>query len=382
MNTSRDRSGEPKARLRRIWALIKKEGLQVVRDPSSFAIGIVLPLILILLYGYGVTFDVKHVPVVIVFEAPSPDTADLAAGFSLSPYFDVKAVTSMAQAQELMLERKVDGVVFVREDFARQRRLEGASVQVILHGTDANRARIMQAYAQGALAQSAAREQGEGQQVSGGPVTVQSRLWFNDANDSHYFLVPGLIVLVMTLIGAMLTAMVMSREWEHGTLEALFVTPVRADEILIGKIVPYFALGLVGLAICVLAARFLFEVPLRGSIWILGFTSMLYLLVTLGMGLLISSTLKSQFLASQITMLITFLPATMLSGFIYDLTSVPALIRWISYGVPARYFVALLQTVFLAGDVWSVILPNALMLGVWATALLLLTRRLIRKTLA
>jgi ABC-2 type transport system permease protein len=382
MNTLRDRSGERKARLRRIWALIKKEGLQVVRDPSSFAIGIVLPLILILLYGYGVTFDVKHVPVAIVFEAPSPDTADLAAGFSLSPYFDVKAVTSMAQAQELMLERKVDGVVFVREDFARQRRLEGASVQVILHGTDANRARIMQAYAQGALGQSAARALSEGQQVAGGPVNVQSRLWFNDANDSHYFLVPGLIVLVMTLIGATLTAMVMSREWERGTLEALFVTPVRADEILIGKIVPYFALGLAGLVICVLAAKFLFDVPFRGSIWVLGFTSMLYLLVTLGMGLLISSTLRSQFLASQITMLVTFLPAMMLSGFIYDLRSAPALIGLISYAVPARYFVALLQTVFLAGDVWSVILPNALMLGAMATALLFFTRRLIRKTLA
>ncbi len=188
--------------------------------------------------------------------------------------------------------------------------------------------------------------QSEGLDAAAGPVNVQSRLWFNDANDSHYFLVPGLIVLVMTLIGATLTAMVMSREWEHGTLEALFVTPVRADEILIGKIVPYFLLGLIGLAICILAAKFLFHVPFRGSIWVLGLTSMLYLLVTLGMGLLISSTLKSQFLASQITQLVTFLPATMLSGFVYDLRSVPAVIQLISYGVPARYFVALLQTIF------------------------------------
>jgi ABC-2 type transport system permease protein len=372
----------PGAKLRRILALIRKEGLQVVRDPSSFAIGIVLPLILILLYGYGVTFDVKHVPVALVLEAPSPDTAELVSGFELSPYFNVKAVTSMAAARELMLERQVDGVVFVREDFARQERLGGASVQVILHGVDANRARIMQAYAQGALAETAARAAGEGEAVAVGPVTVESRLWFNDANDSHYFLVPGLIVLVMTLIGATLTAMVMSREWERGTLEALFVTPVRADEILIGKIVPYFLLGLVGLAICVLAAKFLFQVPLRGSLWVLVFTSMLYLLVTLGMGLLISSTLRSQFLASQITQLVTFLPATMLSGFVYDLRSVPAAIQVISYAVPARYFVALLQTIFLAGDVWSVILPNALMLGVLAIALLWMTRRVIHKSLA
>jgi ABC-2 type transport system permease protein len=374
-------AGAARAKLVRITALVRKEALQVVRDPSSFAIGIVLPIILILLYGYGVTFDVKHVPVAVVVEAPSPDAAELTAGFSLSPYFNVKAVTSLAQAKELMLERKVDGIVFIREDFARQTRLDGASVQVILHGTDANRGRIMQTYAQGALAQAASRAASEGEAEAPGPVDVQSRLWFNDANDSHYFLVPGLIALVMTLIGATLTAMVMSREWERGTLEALFVTPVRADEILIGKIVPYFVLGLIGLGICVLAARFLFEVPLRGSIWALGFASTLYLLVTLGMGLFISSTLRSQFLASQITQIVTFLPATMLSGFIYDLRSVPAVIRLISYGVPARYFVALLQTLFLAGDVWSVILPNAAMLGVLATALLFLTHRVIRKSL-
>ncbi|MFI4974971.1 MAG: ABC transporter permease [Caulobacterales bacterium] len=382
MSTPGDHPAASAAKLRRIWALIRKEGLQVVRDPSSFAIGIVLPLILILLYGYGLTFDVKHVPVAVVFEDPSPDDAEVVSGFSLSPYFDVKAVTSLARARELMLERQVDGILFVREDFARQSRLQGTSVQLILHGTDANRARIIQAYAEGALQQSAVRAASEGQTPGGGPVIVESRLWFNDANDSRYFLVPGLIVLVMTLIGATLTAMVMSREWERGTLEALFVTPVQADEILIGKIVPYFALGLAGLALCVLAARFLFVVPLRGSLWVLGFTSMLYLLVALGMGLLISSTLKSQFLASQITQLVTFLPATMLSGFIYDLSSVPAVIRFISYGVPARYFVALLQTIFLAGDVWSVILPNAAMLAVLATAMLLLTRRVIRKSLA
>ena len=367
------------AKLRRIWALVRKEGLQVLRDPSSFAIGIVLPIILILLYGYGVTFDVKHVPVAIVMEAPSPDASELAAGFALSPYFDVHAVTSDAQARELMLERQVDGIVYIREDFARQSRLGAAQVQVVLHGVDANRARIMQSYAQGALAEAAVRA---GDASSTGPVNVQSRLWFNDANDSHYFLVPGLIVLVMTLIGATLTAMVMAREWERGTLEALFVTPVQADEILVGKIVPYFLLGLVGLVICILAARFLFVVPLRGSLWVLALTSMLYLLVALGMGLFVSATLKSQFLASQIAQLVTFLPATMLSGFIYDLRSVPLFVQVISYGVPARYFVSLLQTVFLAGDVWSVILPNALMLGVMAALFLVLTRRAIRKSLA
>jgi ABC-2 type transport system permease protein len=383
MSSTSDDDWTPRqAKWRRIAALVRKEGLQVLRDPSSFAIGVVLPLILILLFGYGVSLDVKHVPVAIVVESPSPDTAELVAGFALSPYFHVQAVTSAAAANELMLQRKVDGIVFLREDFARRERQGAAPVQVIVHGTDANRGRIMQAYALGALGELDARRASEGRDVSAGPVEVESRLWFNDADDSHYFLVPGLVVLVMTLIGAMLTAMVMSREWERGTLEALFVTPIRSDEILVGKIVPYFLLGLVALSICVLASRFLFNVPLRGSLLALGVTSMLYLLVALGMGLVISSTLRSQFLASQVAQLVTFMPALMLSGFIYDLRSVPALIRFVSYGVPARYFVALLQTLYLAGNVWSVILPNALVLGALASALLLLTRRYIRKSLA
>ena len=157
--------------------------------------------------------------------------------------------------------------------------------------------------------------------------SCSDRLWFNEANDSHYFLVPGLIVLVMTLIGAMLTALVMAREWERGTLEALFVTPVRTDEILLGKTIPYFALGMVGLALCLLAAKFLFHVPFRGSLWVLAGASMLYLLVALAIGLLISSAIKSQFVASQMTMLVTFLPAMMLSGFLFDLRSMPAAVR-------------------------------------------------------
>jgi ABC-2 type transport system permease protein len=207
-------------------------------------------------------------------------------------------------------------------------------------------------------------------------------MWFNEANESRYFLVPGLIVLIMTLIGALLTALVMAREWERGTLEALFVTPVRTDEILLGKTIPYFALGMMGLVLCLLAAKFLFEVPFRGSVAVLTAASMLYLLVALGIGLLISSAVKSQFVASQITLLVSFLPAVMLSGFLFDLRSMPSAVRLITYVLPARYYVALLQTIFLAGDVWSVILPNAAVLAVMAVLLLYLTRKAAQKKLA
>jgi ABC-2 type transport system permease protein len=361
---------------------MRKEARQILRDPSSIAIGIVLPLILILLFGYGLSLDVQRVPVALVVEDSSIEARELAAGFQLSPYFDATFVTSMPKAEALMLAQDVDGIVRIRSDFARNLVLGDAEVQVLVDGTDPNRARIIQGYAQGAVGQWTARRAAEGKAVSSGPVTIQDRLWFNEANDSHYFLVPGLIVLVMTLIGAMLTSLVMAREWERGTLEALFVTPVRTAEILLGKTLPYFLLGLVGLTLCLLSAKFLFHVPFRGSIWVLAGVSMLYLLVALGIGLLISTTTKNQFVASQMTMLVTFLPAFMLSGFLFDLRSMPAVVRLITYILPARYYVAVLQTVFLAGDIWSVVLPNAAVLAVMAAALLLLARRVTHKTLA
>lgn len=366
---------------RRVWALVQKESRQVVRDPSSVAIGIVLPVVLILLFGYGLSLDVMNAPVVVVLEDPSPDATELAASFQLSPYFDAAVLTSMVPAQQLMLARKVDAIVRIRPDFTRHLALGDAEVQVLVHGTDANHARIIQTYAQGAIGQWAARRTAEGKETLTGPVAVQNRLWFNEANESRYFLIPGLIVLIMTLIGAFLTSLVVAREWERGTMEALFVTPVRPSEILLGKTIPYFALGMIGLALCLLAAKFLFYVPFRGSLMVLIGSSMLYLLVALAIGLLISSATKSQFVASQIALLVTFLPAVMLSGFLFDLRSMPAVVRFITYILPARYYVTLLQTVFLAGDIWTVIVPNAAVLVGMAALFFILTRRATRKEL-
>jgi ABC-2 type transport system permease protein len=372
----------PMARVRRVASIMRKEARQIFRDPSSVAIGVILPVILILLFGYGLSLDVRNVPVAVVLEQPSPDATALAAGFQLSPYFDARLFTSMRDAEALLLDRKVDGIVRIRPDFARRLAEGDAEVQVLVHGTDANYARIVQSYAQAAVGQWAARRAAAGQDVAGGPVAVEVRLWFNEANESRYFLVPGLIVLVMTLIGAMLTALVMAREWERGTLEALFVTPIAATEILLGKTIPYFVLGMIGLVLCILSARLLFHVPLRGSLIVLTGASMLYLLVALSIGLLISSASKSQFVASQVTMLVTFLPAVMLSGFLFDLRSMPVAVRAITYLMPARYYVALLQTVFLAGDVWGVIVPNAVVLAAMAVVLLLLSRGATRKKIA
>jgi ABC-2 type transport system permease protein len=379
--------GHPSSRLaakaRRVAALIRKELRQVVRDPSSVAIGVVLPLMLILLFGYALSLDVKNVPIAVVLEDPSSQAGEIAASFQLSSYFETRVTRSMAEAQELMLSNTVEGIVRVPADFARRSAQGDATVQVLVNGIDGNTARIVEAYAEAAVAQSGARLAAEGQNdnSAGGQAVVESRLWFNSANDSRYFLVPGLIVLVITLIGAFMTSMVVAREWERGTFEALFVTPVRTDEILLGKTVPYILLGMVGLLLCLGAAKFLFDVPMRGSVPLLLALSMLYLLVSVAMGLLISSSLKSQFLSSQVTLVVTFMPALMLSGFIYDLRSVPLAVQAISYLVPARYFVSLLQTLFLVGDVWSVIWLNAAILAGAAIVLLTLARRATRKSL-
>jgi ABC-2 type transport system permease protein len=288
----------------------------------------------------------------------------------------------MKEAEDLMKARRVDAIVRLREDASRGLAQGDIPVQVIVHGVDANRARILQSYARGVVMLWAAKRGARTAELRTGGVRVQSRMWFNEAVDSRYFLVPGLVVLIMTLIGALLTALVMAREWERGTLEALFVTPVRPGEILLGKTVPYFLLGMGGLLLSVAAARFLFHVPVRGSLVVLVVVSALYLLVALGIGLLISSATRNQFVASQLALIITFMPAFILSGFIFDIASMPLPVQVITHILPARYYVALLQTVFLAGNVWSVILPNAAVLAGMALVLLGLTRRKTHKRLA
>src|SRR6185312_10637812 len=252
-------SSQTRRKLGRVLALIRKETRQMIRDPATIAVGVVLPAVLILLFGFGLSLDVKDVPIALVLEDSSPQALGLAAGFQLSPYFRPQIVHTQQAADALMAAGSVDGIVTVPMSFARRVAAGDARVQVIVNGSDANRARIIEAYVQGAIGAWSARQQAEGASVaSGGPVSVESRMWFNSANDSHYFLVPGLIVLVMTLIGAFLTAMVVAREWERGTFEALFVTPVRSGEILLGKTVPYFALGVLGLLLCIVSSKFLF----------------------------------------------------------------------------------------------------------------------------
>jgi ABC-2 type transport system permease protein len=372
----------------RLISLTRKEIRQLLRDRSNLVIGIGLPLVLILIFGYGLSLDVRDAKVAVVLEDPSPMAADVIAGLELSPYISPVVVTSMHDAQRLMLAREVDAIVQVQSDFSRRLAAGNAQVQLLLHGSDASRALIIRSYVNGALGQWAQRLSVRGMvagagigTAASGSVTLIQRMWFNAANTSTWYLVPGLIVLIMTLVGAFLTAMVMAREWERGTLEALFVSPVRPNEILLAKIIPYFIVGMLGLGMCLLAARFLFEVPMYGSLLIVLGSSMLYLLVALGLGLLISSVTRNQFLASQLAIITSFMPALMLSGFFFDLRNVPAVIHLVGNALPATYFMELIRTLFLAGNIWPLIFKNCAILAGYAVLLLGLARAVTRKKL-
>jgi ABC-2 type transport system permease protein len=368
--------------LMRLRGLVRKEFLQVVRDPSSIGIAFLMPLVLLLLFGYGVSLDAEHVPIAVVVEQSDADTAGFLAVFRNNPYFAPVVMQDMRQAEEALMHHRVDGIIGLRAKFSRDlQRPGGAAVQVILNGVDANTARLVSGYVEGAwLNWMEQRSLSLGNPLTL-PIQVEQRVWFNSAVRSRNFLVPGLIAVIMTLIGALLTALVVAREWERGTMEALMVTPVAVHEILLGKLLPYFIMGMGGMGLSVAMAVWVFEVPLTGSLWVLTATSALFLLVALGMGLLLSSAARNQFVAGQAAIIVTFLPAFLLSGFIFDIDSMPTVVQGVTHLIAARYFVSILQTVFLAGNVWSVILPNALALVVFAVLFLGLSRKKSRKRL-
>lgn len=369
---------------RRLRALTLKETRQLLRDKSNLMVGLFLPVVLILVFGYGLSFDIRNVPVAIVSQDTSPTARDVVAGFHLSPYFTVTTLRSLDEAQRKMRSGEIEVIVYLQSDFSRRLAAGNATIQVLVNGVDAIRARALEGYAQGAIAQWSAKRAaaGEGSAMLTPAVRLETRLWYNEANTSTYFLVPGLIVLIMTLNGSLLTSLVMAREWERGTLESLFVTPIHTGELIASKLIPYFGVGLAGLAMCLLAGKFLFFVPIRGSLLLIVLISMLYLVVSLSLGLLISAATKSQFLASQVALITSFLPAMMLSGFLFDLRSVPFVVRAIGSVLPPTYYVEALQTLFLAGNVRGLLIKDTVILLTAAIVLFVLIRKNTRKQLA
>ncbi len=343
----------------RLLGMIRKESLQILRDPSSISIAFVLPVVLLFLFGYGVSLDAKLIPVGIVIEQPDTATQSLAGAFEHSEFFQPYYFDSIQTAQQMLNERRIDGILWMRSNFSSNL-LAGdeAPIGVIINGVDSNQANITQGYIQGTWLAWLSRYAESRGYLLPIPVTLEQRVWFNAALSSRLFLVPGLIAIIMTMIGSLLTALVVAREWERGTMEALMVTPLRIGEMLAGKLIPYFALGMAGMLFSVALAVWQFDVPLRGSLWLLMVSSALFMLVALSIGMLISIVSKNQFVAGQLAIVVTFLPAFILSGFLFDINSMPEWVQIITHLVPARYFVAILQTLFLAGDVWPVVLSN------------------------
>lgn len=368
---------------RRLCGLVRKEWLEVRRDPSAIAIAFVLPVVLLFLFGYGVSLDAEDVPVAVVLEDSNPAANDFITALQASPYVAPSVVRNRPAAARALLAGDVDAIVVLRADLAE--RLYGpgpAPVQAIVDGTNANRGRTVQGYLHGAwqrwLAHRRAAE-GHGQAPA---VRLAPRVWYNPAVDSGHFIVPGLVAIIMTLIGALLTALVVAREWERGTMEALFATPVRPREILLGKLIPYFLLGMGGMALSVIMAVTLFQVPLRGSLLVLTSAAAVFMVTALGLGMVISTLARNQFVAAQAAIMVTMLPAIILSGFVFDIAAMPHWVQAVTYLVPARYFVSILQTLFLAGDVWPVIWPNLAALTAFAAVLLAVSARHTRKRLA
>ncbi len=368
--------------IRRVLALIVKEFYQIVRDPSSILVSVVLPLILLFIYGYGVSLDMNHLNIGLVLEDTSPTAQSFASSFTNSRYFNVKIGREASEFTDDILEGKVRGIVVVPAYFSEFRKKPDviAPIQVIADGSEPNTANFVQNYARGAYQNWLRQEAISSKLTKINYIVPETRFWYNEELESRNFLIPGSIAIIMTLIGTLLTALVVAKEWERGTMEALMSTPVTIVELLTGKLIPYFLLGMGSMMICFLVAVLYYNVPFRGSFWVLMVVSGSFLLSALGLGLLISTLAKNQFVAAQAAIIAAFLPGFILSGFVFEITSMPGWIQAVTYLIPARYFVSSLQTLFLAGDVPTLIIHNLIPIwGITFVLFFLISRKTVKR---
>ena len=349
---------------RRLRALCRKESLQIVRDPSSILIAFVLPIILLMIFGYGINLDASRIHVGVLSEDRGPDAARFVAALGASPVLDTRVATARSELDHALAAGEVRGFVVLQSDFsARLARPDAtAPLQLITDGSEPNTASFVSAYIQGVWSTWLAERAADRGAAFTPPVQLIARSWFNPAALSRNFIVPGSIALIMTIIGALLTSLVIAREWERGTMEALLSTAVTRSELLLSKVLPYYALGMVSMLLCLLVAVALFGVPFRGSLLLLLVYTTLFLGSALGLGLLLSTVLRNQFNAAQAALNAAFLPATMLSGFVFEIASMPAPVRAVTYLIPARYFISSLQTLFQAGFVGRILMDDFLFL--------------------
>jgi ABC-2 type transport system permease protein len=370
---------------RRLAAVARKEFLHVVRDWRSLTLALAIPVLLVCLFGYALTMDLNHVPTAVWDQSGTPQSRELISLLQGSAYFDVCRTPSTYRQITAALDRRdVMVAVVIPADFAR-RLLAGqtAAVQAMVDGSDANNANLAAGYLRG-LAQIYNRKilvqrlERRGIAPSDRMVTAEMRAWYNPDLRSVNVIVPGIIALVMAVIAAMLTSVTVAREWEMGTMEQLISTPLRVPELVIGKVIPYFGLGLADVALAVVMGHFVFHVPIRGNAALLFAIASVFLCGVLFFGMMLSIALKSQVLANQLALFATYLPTLLLSGFVFSIHNMPPPIQVITYIVPARYFIAAMRGIFLKGIGMEILWINVLLLLLYTALMVLLAHRRLR----
>jgi ABC-2 type transport system permease protein len=361
----------------------RKEAIQLRRDPRSLALAFLLPMALLLFFGYAISFDVKSIKMAVLDQNQTQDSRSLVEAFERSGYFTVvKYIDRYADTDRLLGRGDVRLVLAIPPRFSQDLRAGRTSpVQLLLDGGDANTATIAQNYAAAIVIRYSATTLGGGSTLSM-PVETESRVWYNETLESRNMVVPGLIAVIMAIIAAMLTALTIAREWERGTMEQLAATPVHRVEVVLGKLLPYVGIGLVDVALAALAGVFILGVPFHGSTILLFSMTLLFLLGALGFGIFISAAVKTQVLATQVAMISTFLPALLLSGFMFSIATMPVVLQVITYIVPARYFITVTRGIFLKGIGVQTLWVEGLAMIVFAMLGLALATKVFKKEIA
>lgn len=371
--------------LGRVEAVAGKEFIQVIRDPRSLALAIIIPILLLVLFGYALNLDIDNVPMAIWRQDNSQVATNFILNFKNSKYFKIIGYyDNYRDLQDLIDKRKALMALVLDKDFGRNIRSNKATpVQLILDGSDSNTATIALGYVKSVIGryndnfiQNALQQAGVENST---PIDFRSRIWFNADLQSKNFIVPGLVAIIMMVIAAMLTSLTIAREWERGTMEQLISTPVRPLELIIGKFIPYFVIGIVDLLVSVVLGVFVFSVPFRGSVLLLVVLSSLFLTGALALGIYISVVCKSQLLSSQMAMLASFLPTLLLSGFTYPISNMPPFVRLITNFVPARYFIVVLRGIYLKGIGAFMLFPEACALFIFAFLMVFIATKKFKK---
>lgn len=345
-----------------LLALVKKEFKQILRDPSSIIIAFILPLISVLIYMYGINLDSVKVTLGIKNDDGSPEISTLVKAFGHSKYVNSIIFDNEAEITQAITRSRIKGAVIIPNDFSKNlSKGDKADLLVITDGADVNTANYVQNYAT-SIANNWLVTSKYKTHVKQSLIAPELRVWYNQDLNSHYFILPGSIAITMTLIGILLTALVVAREWERGTMEALLSTQVKRIDIVLGKYIPYFCLGLASMAFNVFMCTGVFKIPFRGNYLVFFFVSSLFLFTLLGVGLLISSKLKNQFLASQVALGIGFLPALMLSGLIFPINSMPVFFQYLTMILPPKYFITFVESEYMAGTIGEVVVANSIFL--------------------